>query len=150
MPDGFADFVILAAAPAESAPGGSTGQTGQPATDTPQGGGLLGQLPLFALIFFIIWFVVIRPQSKERKKREQDLKAVRKYDKVITNAGIHGTVMSVGDTDLTLRIDDKNDVRVKIEKTALWQIKPTDAGTPSADSEEIPESEEKAAEKGKA
>ena len=102
--------VLLAADPAPS--GGDSGGGG---------GGLIGSLPIFAIIFFIFYFLVIRPQSRERKKRELVLKGVKKHDKVVTTAGIHGTVVSVSDTEVILKVDDE--VRLKCERSAIWQVK---------------------------
>jgi preprotein translocase subunit YajC len=126
VPEPLAPLLWLAADPAPATPPGGGGGEGV-------GGIFAGPLPLFVLIFFIIWFVVIRPQSKDRKKREAELRAVKKYDEVITNAGIHAKVVGVDDTTVELRIDDKNDVRITVEKSALWQIKRIEDETPAKD-----------------
>ena len=87
------------------------------------GGSVVGDMlvPL-ALVFFIFYFLVIRPASKEKKERESKLKNLKKHDKVITNAGIHGTVMNLDDDTMTLRVDDKNNVRMKFSRAAVWQV----------------------------
>jgi preprotein translocase subunit YajC len=105
--------LVLAADPAPAGPEGDGGGGGF--------GGIGGFLPLI-LIFLIFYMLLIRPQSKERKKREAELKAVRKHDRIVTNAGLHGTVVSLGETDVVLRLDP-DDVRVRVERTALWQIR---------------------------
>jgi preprotein translocase subunit YajC len=105
--------LVLAADPA---PAGGEGEGGGGAP-----GGLFGSFLPILLIFLIFYFLLIRPQSRERRKREEQLKTVRKHDRVITNAGIHGTVAALGDSYVVLEIAD--DVRIKVERTALWQIK---------------------------
>ena len=93
------------------------------AADAEGGGGFMDNflVPL-AIVFLIFYFLVIRPQGKEKRQREQRLKSLKKHDKVITNAGIHGTVMSVDDDTMTLRVDDKNNVRMKFTRAAVWQV----------------------------
>ena len=90
-------------------------------------GGMLVPLLLVGVIFY---FIVIRPGSKERKQREKQIKAIKKHDKVVTNAGIHGTVVALEDDTVTLRVDDKNNVRVRFSRTAIWQVVTGDEDKP--------------------
>ncbi|MDF1701372.1 MAG: preprotein translocase subunit YajC [Planctomycetota bacterium] len=82
---------------------------------------------MIGMIFLIFWFLVIRPGSKERKQREAAVKALKKNDKVVTNAGIHGTVVGLEDEAVTLRVDDKNNIRMKFSRAAIWQVQDPDA-----------------------
>lgn len=86
------------------------------------GGSALGMLMPILIVGFIFYFLVFRPASRERKEREAQIKSISKHDKVITNAGIHGTVTAMDDETVTLRIDDKNNVRVKFSRAAIWQV----------------------------
>jgi preprotein translocase subunit YajC len=83
------------------------------------GGGFL--IPM-VLVFLIFYFIVIRPGGRERKEREAKLKALKKHDRVVTNAGIHGTIVALEDDAVVLRVDDKNNVRVKFSRAAIWQV----------------------------
>ena len=78
-------------------------------------------LPVFAIIFFIFYFLVIRPQGKERKKRDDLLKQIKKHDRVVTTAGIHGVVVSAGEGAVVLEVADG--VRIKFDRTAIWQVR---------------------------
>ena len=91
------------------------------AADEGQAGGP-DMLIMIGLIFLIFWFLVIRPQSKERKEREAAVGNLKKNDKVVTNAGIHGTVVGLEDDAVMLRVDDKNNVRMKFSRQAIWQV----------------------------
>ena len=93
------------------------------AADEGQAGGP-DMLIMIGLIFLIFWFLVIRPQSKERKEREAAVGNLKKNDKVVTNAGIHGTVVGLEDDAVMLRVDDKNNVRMKFSRAAIWQVVP--------------------------
>lgn len=74
------------------------------------------------LVFVIFYFIVIRPASRERKAREAQIKSIKKHDRVVTNAGIHGTVVALEDDAVVLRVDDKANVRIKFSRQAIWQV----------------------------
>ncbi len=52
----------------------------------------LGALPMFILMFVILYFVLIRPQVKEQKDRDSMLGNLKKDDRVITRGGIVGKI----------------------------------------------------------
>jgi preprotein translocase subunit YajC len=74
------------------------------------------------IVFAIFYFLVIRPGSRERKTREEKIRNLQKHAKVITNAGIHGVVVATDEDSVTLRVDDKNNVRMRFTKAAIWQV----------------------------
>src|ERR1043165_1189905 len=86
-----------------------------------QPGGLLTMLPMFAMMFLVMYFLVMRPQSKQRKEREAMISALKKNDHVITNTGIYGIVKQVKPEDayLTLCIDERNDVCIRVSKASI-------------------------------
>jgi preprotein translocase subunit YajC len=77
-------------------------------------------LPL-ALIFVIFYFMLIRPQNKERKRHAEMLKGLNKNDDVVTTGGIHGTIVNVKEKTVVLRIDEN--VKMEIEKNAVAYVK---------------------------
>ncbi len=107
------------------------------AQDGGQGG--MDMLVMIGMIFLIFWFLVIRPGNKERKERENAVKNLKKNDKVVTNAGIHGTVVGLDDDTVTLRVDDKNNVRMKFSRAAIWQVVPPGGAKKTEDSKQTPE-----------
>ena len=76
----------------------------------------------FGVIFLIFYFLMIRPQKKQEKERQEMLKALKKNDRVVTIGGIQGVVMNVRDKDVTLRIDDTNDIRVRFSRSAISSV----------------------------
>ena len=65
---------------------------------TPNGGGsgaVMTQVLFFAAIFAIFYFLLIRPQQRQRREREATLRAVKKGDRVVTTGGMHGTVVGL-------------------------------------------------------
>jgi len=67
----------------------------QATTSQPKGGPMPGLLSspllLLALMGLVMYFVLMRPQSKEKKRREEMLKSIKKNDRVVTVGGILGS-----------------------------------------------------------
>ncbi|HEX6966372.1 MAG TPA: preprotein translocase subunit YajC [Gemmatimonadaceae bacterium] len=59
------------------------------------GGSLMPLIFEFAVIFVIFYFLMIRPQQKQRKQHEQRLRELRKGDEVVTAGGIVGEVIHI-------------------------------------------------------
>ncbi len=98
------------------------------AADAAPQGGLMDLLFPLAIVFLIFYVLVIRPAGKERRAREDQVRNVKKNDKVVTNAGIHGKVVGVDPDTVTLCVDDKNNVRIKFSRQAIWQVNPAGGG----------------------
>lgn len=75
---------------------------------------------MMGLMFAILYFMVIRPQSTERKKLEQSISKLQKGDKVITTSGMLATVWSIDDTRAVLKINDE--VKVEFLKSAIASV----------------------------
>ena len=76
-----------------------------------QQGGFTAFIPLI-LMFVIFYFLLIRPQQKKSKEHQAMISAIKKGDQVVTSGGIHGTVVKVDDTTVTLEIADKVSIKV--------------------------------------
>ncbi len=87
----------------------------------PQGlGDLLRQMmPMLVMMAMLMYFIVIRPQSSERKQREKLLSGLKRNDRVVTFSGIIGTVtnFSSDGKEVTLRVDDN--VKLQFLRTAI-------------------------------
>lgn len=86
------------------------------------GGSMISTLLMFALIILIFYFMIIRPQSKRQKERQKMLEAMKKGDKVVTSGGMHGKIVGMEDKTVLLEIADN--VKVKVEKSAVSAIMP--------------------------
>ena len=90
------------------------------AQDAAQPSGLFSFLPLI-LIFLVMYFLLLRPQMKQRKKVEEDLRALRdglkNGDKIVTSGGILGVVMSVREETVQLRIADG--IKIEVLRSAI-------------------------------
>jgi preprotein translocase subunit YajC len=81
------------------------------------GGGSL-QLVLLAGMILVFWLFMIRPQAKKAKLAKKFQEDMQKGDKIVTIAGIHGTVNKVNE-DGTLHIETSPGSYLKIEKSAI-------------------------------
>jgi preprotein translocase subunit YajC len=66
-------------------------------------GSLVGLLPIVA-IFLVFYFLLILPNQKRQKKLQQMISNLKNGDRVITSAGIHGTIISLKDDYVILRV----------------------------------------------
>jgi preprotein translocase subunit YajC len=78
------------------------------------GGGLLGMLLPMVLVFGIFYFLVIRPQGKQRQEREKMLSLLKRDDQVITVGGVFGKIRSIHDGVATLEIADRINIRIRL------------------------------------
>ena len=76
---------------------------------------------MIALIFLVMYFLVIRPQSKKAKLHQQMLTALRRGDQVLTAGGIIGTVQKI-DNDQEVHVEIAEGVRVRIAKATITQV----------------------------
>jgi preprotein translocase subunit YajC len=77
--------------------------------------------PLWIGMVGIMWFVLIRPERKERKRKEALISAIKKNDRVITSSGMYATVAAVNDGDVTVKFDD-GPTRVRMLKSAIATV----------------------------
>lgn len=71
-------------------------------------------------IFAIFYFLLIRPQSKERERHETMLKTIGKGDEIVTNGGIIGTVVHAEEDRLTVRTGDNT--RLTVERGRVARV----------------------------
>ena len=75
----------------------------------------------FILIFVIMYFLIIRPQRTQMKKRGEMLAAIRRGDTVITGGGLVGKVTKAGDDEL--EIDLGNSVKVTALRATIADVR---------------------------
>jgi preprotein translocase subunit YajC len=99
--------------------------TSQPAANQPGLGGMI--IPL-ALFFVMIYFLMIRPQSQQRKRLAQLLETLKAGDKIVTASGIVGIVVTVKDKTVSLR---SMDAKMEVTKSSVTEILERDGETKS-------------------
>jgi preprotein translocase subunit YajC len=110
---------ILLLAEGEAAPGG------QPAAQP--GGGLMGTMILFGLMFLVMYVFMILPMRRQRRDQMNMLAALKKNDKVVTQAGILGVVVAIkeNEDEVTLKVDDSTNSRMRVLKSSIARILPS-------------------------
>ena len=68
------------------------------------------------------YFIILRPQSKERKEREKQLSAIGKGDSIVTIGGIHGVVTKLGKSGKTVEVEVAKNVRLVMNKSAVSSV----------------------------
>lgn len=75
-------------------------------------------LIFMGLMILVFWMFMIRPQAKKAKQQKTFINDLKKGDKVVTIAGIHGTINKVND-DGTLQLEISPGSYIKIEKSTI-------------------------------
>jgi preprotein translocase subunit YajC len=107
----FSGFLADTAAPAAA---GTSGAAGAPAQGSP-----LGMLVPMVLIFIVMYFLMIRPQSQRAKQQKKMLETLKSGDKVVTAAGIVGVIITVKDNSVSLRSADS---KFEVTKSSITEI----------------------------
>jgi len=71
------------------------------------------------LMIVVFYFFMIRPQATKAKKQKSFLSNLQKGEKIVTIAGIHGTIYKVNDDNATLQLEVSPGSYLKIEKSAI-------------------------------
>jgi len=89
------------------------------------GGGL--QLVMLLAIFAIFYFLLIMPQQRKQKKWQAMLGELKNGDKVVTSGGLRGTIISLKDDALTLRVPPDN-LKLEISRASVVSVTTAEEG----------------------
>ncbi len=91
------------------------------------GGGILGNpLVMIGLMIVMFYFLLIRPQKKQRKEQEARIAAMTKGDKIVTIGGMHGIVHHISKETVTIKISEG--VFVPYNKVAIATVEKNGKG----------------------
>ncbi|MCA9398716.1 MAG: preprotein translocase subunit YajC [Candidatus Omnitrophica bacterium] len=74
----------------------------------------------YLLIFLIFYFLIIKPQQKKQKEQKEMLQNLKKNQQVVTAGGIHGTIVSVKEKTVVVRVDDS--VKIEFDKESVSAV----------------------------
>ncbi len=84
-------------------------------------------LPM-VFLFAIMYFMMIRPQQKEQKKKDLMLSELAVGDTVLTNSGFYGTLIDISDDTVIVEFGNNKNCRIPMQKAAIAMVeKPEDA-----------------------
>jgi preprotein translocase subunit YajC len=117
----FLQHTLVTLAQEGVAPGGGTPLPG--GGPPPDASGemikLVGMLVAMGIVF---WLLLIRPESKRRKEREQVLNAIKPKDRVVTIGGLYGTVVEIEKDEIVLLVDPKKDIKLRFRRGAIDSV----------------------------
>jgi preprotein translocase subunit YajC len=88
---------------------------GSPAAPSP-----IAQFAPLIFIGVIFYFLLIRPQQKQRKEQQKLIESLKTGDKVVTSAGIYGLISNVKEKTVLLKVADN--VKIEIDKAAVATV----------------------------
>ena len=95
-------------------------------TDAAPGGGFLGNpLVMMGLLIVMFYFLLIRPQQRQRKEMATRIASLQTGDKVVTTAGIHGLVHNVKDTTVVVKVAEGT--MLEFDKPAIASVQKKEA-----------------------
>jgi len=99
-------------------------------SESGQGGGLAAMLP-FIVIMFIVYFLMIRPNTKKQKEKKQMIQSLKKGDKIITIGGIHGIIAGIKQKGSILVLNLGKNVNITVNRSSIAGLagKTTDEDT---------------------
>jgi preprotein translocase subunit YajC len=84
------------------------------------GGQMASMFVTFGLVFVVMYFLIIRPQSKRQKQAKAMLAALKRGDRVVTIGGIHGIVHSIKDNVVIIKVDDNT--KIEFSKSSVATV----------------------------
>ena len=91
-------------------------------------GGLTSTLLMMAIMFGIMYFILIRPENKRKKEAEEMRSSIRNGDQITTIGGIVGTVVNIKENKIVIETG-ADQVRIELEK---WAVSSNDTAAAAA------------------
>ncbi len=80
---------------------------------------LISPMILFGLMLVVFYLLIFRGPRKKQQQHKQMVQSLQKNDKVRTIGGIIGTVVDIKDDEITLKVDESNNTKIKIASSAI-------------------------------
>ena len=87
-----------------------------------QGLGMFGMIVWLVILFAFMYFLMIRPQKKEQKKKDLMLSEVAVGDTVLTIAAFYGTIIDIVDDTVIVEFGNNKNCRIPMQKTAIADV----------------------------
>jgi preprotein translocase subunit YajC len=89
--------------------------------------GMMGMLAWLVIMFGFLYFFMMRPQKKERKKHQEMISQVAIGDSVLTNSGFYGTIIDISDDTVIVEFGNNKNCRIPMQKGSISQIEKPEA-----------------------
>ena len=94
---------------------GGCAPAGEPGGET----SILPMLIFLAVIFGLMYLVLIRPQRKRQKEHQQLVEELKRGDRVVTAGGIYGQIETVSEDSVVIKVESGTTMRVAKNSVAL-------------------------------
>ena len=88
-------------------------------------GGTMALFPIilmYVAIFGIMYFLLMRPQKKEKKRLAAMIADMEVGDTVLTTSGFYGVVIDISETDVIVEFGNNKNCRIPMQKAAIMQV----------------------------
>lgn len=96
-----------------------------------QAAGTIGMVVWLVVLFAVMYFLMIRPQKKEQKKKELMLSEVAVGDTVLTISGFYGTIIDIVDDTVIVEFGNNKNCRIPMQKAAISEVEKATEATES-------------------
>ena len=87
-----------------------------------QAGGTIAMIVWLVALFAVMYFLMIRPQKKEQKRKELMLSEVATGDTVLTTSGFYGTIIDIQDDTVIVEFGNNKNCRIPMQKAAIADV----------------------------
>ena len=77
------------------------------------------QMMMLVVLFVVMFIILFRGPRKQQQKQKKMLQALKKNDRVQTVGGIYGTIVDISEKDITLKVDESNNTKIRISPNAI-------------------------------
>ncbi|MCI9571922.1 MAG: preprotein translocase subunit YajC [Lachnospiraceae bacterium] len=102
--------------------------TGTDAAAGAGGAGLISMLLMYAVVIGAMWFFLMRPQNKEKKRVAAMLASLAIGDVVLTTSGFYGVVIDMKDDMVIVEFGSNKNCRIPMEKSAISRVEKAGEG----------------------
>ena len=90
--------------------------------DASSGMGMVGAIIWMVVLFGIMYFLMLRPQKKERKRLQAMLNDMEVGDSIVTTSGFYGVVIDMTDEDVIVEFGNNKNCRIPMRKQAIAEV----------------------------
>lgn len=85
-------------------------------------GATIGMILVYVLIFAGFWFILVRPQKKEKRRIEAMLAELEVGDTILTTSGFYGVIIDINGDDVIVEFGSNKHCRIPMQKQAIIQV----------------------------
>ena len=85
-------------------------------------GSAIYSIAMLVLLFVLMYFMMMRPQQKETKRKNQMLAEMRVGDTVLTTSGFYGTLIDMQDDTVIVEFGSNKNCRIPMQKSAIAAV----------------------------